>query len=119
MMAAQFNLDVAGQLQELLPKFDYIVPSFIIKELENIQKRSRGKTRTAASTALKIAGLKPLKIKNIPLLEHEPVDDALLRISMVLCTNDRELRKKARKSKIPVIYLRQRKYLAVDGYLNV
>jgi rRNA-processing protein FCF1 len=117
MMAAQFNLDVAGQLQELLPKFDYIVPSFIIKELENIQKRSRGKTRTAASTALKIAGLKPLKIKNIPLLEHEPVDDALLRISMVLCTNDRELRNKARKLKIPVIYLRQRKYLALDGYL--
>jgi rRNA-processing protein FCF1 len=119
MMAAQFNLDVAGQLQELLPKSDYIIPSFIIKELERIQKRSRGKTKTAARTALKISGIKPLKIKNIPLLDYESVDDALLRISMVLCTNDRELRKKARKLKIPVIYLRQRKYLAVDGYLPV
>jgi uncharacterized protein len=118
MMAAQFNLDVAGQLQDLLPQFNYIVPLFIIKELKNIQERSRGKTRNAAATALKIAVNKPLKIKNIPQLEDEPVDDALLRISKVLCTNDRELRKKARENKIPVIYLRQRKYLAVDGYLS-
>ena len=118
MMAAQFNLDVVGQLQELLPQFNYIIPSFIIKELENIQNRSRGKIRAAASTALKIAGQKPLKIKDIPLLKDEPVDNALIRISEVLCTNDRELKGRARESKIPVIYLRQRKYLAVDGYLH-
>ncbi len=118
MMAAQFNLDVVGQLQELIPQFKYTVPSFITEELEKIKKRSRGKTRTAASTALKISTLKPLKVKDIPLLEGEQVDDALLRISPALCTNDRELRIKARKLKIPVIYLRQRKYLAVDGYLK-
>ena len=119
MMAAQFNLDVAGQLQELLPNFKYMVPCFIIKELENIKERSRGKTRTAASIALKIAGQEPLTTENIPLIKGEEVDDALLRISPVLCTNDRELRRKARKLKIPVIYLRQKKYLAVDGYLNI
>jgi rRNA-processing protein FCF1 len=117
MMAAQFNLDVAGQLHELIPRYNYIVPSFIIGELESIWERSRGKTRTAATTALKITGLPPLKVKDIPLLEGERVDDALLRISPVLCTNDRELRRRARKLEIPVIYLRQRKYLAVDGYL--
>lgn len=117
MMAAQFNLDVAGQLQQLIPQLEYTVPSFIVRELENIQERSRGKTRNAASTALKIAGLEPLTIKDIPLLEGEQVDAALLRISRVLCTNDRELRRKARELEIPVIYLRQRKYLEVDGYL--
>ena len=118
MMAAQFNLDVVGQLQELIPQFEYTVPSFIVKELENIHKRSRGKTRSAASIALKIAAQEPLRIKNIPQLQDEKVDDALIRISRVLCTNDRELRNKARKLKIPVIYLRQRKYLALDGYLQ-
>lgn len=118
MMAAQFNLDVARKLQELLPQYNYIVPSFIIKELENIHKRSRGKTQAAASIAIKIADQEPLKIKNIPLLKDESVDNALIRISEVLCTNDRELRKKARRFKIPVIYLRQRKYLALDGYLQ-
>lgn len=118
MMAAQFNFDVVGQLQELIPNYVYTVPSFVIGELEKIQERSRGKTRAAARTALKIAEMEPLTIKNMSLVDGEPVDDALLRISHVLCTNDRELRRRARKLDIPVIYLRQRKYLAVDGYLN-
>ena len=119
MMAAQFNLDVASQLQELIPQFEYTVPSFIITELENIKGRTRGKIKIAASTALKIAAIKPLKIKEIPLFKGEQVDDALLRISQVLCTNDRELRIKARKEGIIIIYLRQRKYLAIDGYLKI
>lgn len=117
MMAAQFNLDVAGQLEELIPRYNYTVPSFIVRELETIHERSQGKTRAAAATALKVAGMDPLTIRDIPLLEGESVDDALLRISHVLCTNDRELRRRAREEAIPVIYLRQRKYLAVDGYI--
>ncbi|MGV8144182.1 MAG: PIN domain-containing protein [Methanothermobacter sp.] len=119
MMAAQFNIDVVSQLQEIIPRSEYTVPSFIIKELKNIKGRSKGKNRLAASTALKIASMPPLKIKEIPMLEGELVDDALLRISKVIGTNDRELRKKARIKGIIIIYLRQRKYLAVDGYLKI
>lgn len=119
MMAAQFNLDLVSQLQELLPHHKFTAPSFVIQELEYIKKRSRGKNRTAALVALKIAGSPPVEIKDIALLEGEQVDQALLRISGVLCTNDQELRREARKKGIPVVYLRQRKYLAVDGYLDV
>jgi uncharacterized protein len=119
MMAAQFNLDVVSQLQELLPTFQFTIPSFIIHELKTIKERSGGKNRVAASIALKIAESKPFKIKEILLHEEEQVDQALLRISPVICTNDRELRKNARIKQIPVVYLRQRKYLAVDGYLDV
>lgn len=117
MMAAQFHLDVIRELEKLLPSFQFTVPHFVIHELENIQKRSRGKNRTAAVIALKISASNTVKIKDIPLLEGEQVDDALLRISQVLCTNDKELRRKAREKGIAVVYLRQRKYLAVDGYL--
>jgi rRNA-processing protein FCF1 len=119
MMAVQFHLDVASQLQEILPRINFTVPSFVIDELENIKIKSRGKTRAAAAVALKTAKFHPLTIKNIPLSEGELVDDALLRISPILCTNDRELRRRARERKIPVVYLRQRKYLALDGYLDV
>jgi uncharacterized protein len=117
MMAAQFNLDLAGQLQEIIPQHQYTVPSFIIKELRKIKEGSKGKNKAAASFALKIASHAPLKIKEIPLKEVELVDDALIRISTVLCTNDRDLRRKARKNGITVVFLRQRKYLAVDGYI--
>ncbi len=118
MIAAQFNLDIISQLEELVPSLKLVVPSFIILELEKIKERSKGKTKTAASIALKIANLSPVIIKSIPLLKGEQVDDALIRISKVLCTNDRELRRKARNKGIIVIYLRQRKYLAVDGYFE-
>ncbi|BDZ72007.1 hypothetical protein GCM10025861_25240 [Methanobacterium petrolearium] len=47
------------------------------------------------------------------------MDDALLRISKVLCTNDRQLRNRAREKEITVVYLRQRRYLAVDGHLKI
>jgi len=119
MTAAQFNLDVLSELQEILPSFKLSVPEFVIHELESIKNRSRGKTKAAASVALKIADSKPFEIKDIPLLKGECVDDALLRISKVLCTNDQELRTRARKKGITVIYLRQRKYLAVDGHLKI
>lgn len=118
MIVAQFNLDIISQLKDLLPSFKLIVPSFVLDELKNIKERSGGKTRTAASVALKIANSEPLQVKTIPLLKNELVDEALLRISSVLCTNDRELRRKARINKITVVYLRQKRYLAIDGYLK-
>ena len=47
------------------------------------------------------------------------VDDSLvnlaLRERMVLGTTDSELRQKARKAGVKVIYLRQRNYLVLDG----
>ena len=119
MLAAQFNMDVVSQAVELLPSYKLIVPDFVIQELENIKRKSNGKAKTASTIALKIAFSDQLMVKVVPLLEKENVDDALLRISNVLCTNDKELRIRARKRGITVIYLRQRKYLAVDGHLKL
>ncbi len=119
MMAAQFPLDLIEELERTLPSYHLCVPSPIIYELEKIRKRSKGKNKTAASIALKIARSPPFEIKEVNLSKGEMVDDALLRISHVLCTNDRELRSRARKKGIPVVYLRQRRYLAVDGHLKI
>ena len=60
---------------------------------------------------------KEIEIRDIPLNEDESVDDALIRVSNVLATNDANLRKKAKKKGIALVILRQRKYLAVEGYL--
>lgn len=102
----------------ILYSYQLIVPDFVINELNGIKKGSKGKNKIAASVALKIAKSNPFKIKHIPLEPEEKVDDALIRISKVLCTNDRELREKARQKGITVVYLRQRKYLAVDGHIK-
>ncbi|BDZ69330.1 PIN domain-containing protein [Methanobacterium ferruginis] len=119
MMAAQFPLDLVEELEHTLPSYQFLVPSPVIFELEKIKKRSKGKNKIAASIALKIAKSPPFKLKEIELSKGEMVDDALLRISRVLCTNDRELRTRARKKGITVVYLRQKRYLAVDGHLKI
>ncbi len=123
MIPAQFHVDIVGELERILPSYSLVVPSLVIRELNYVKNRSKGKNKVAASIALKIAKSHPLKIVELELEKGEFVDDALLRVSnapeKVLCTNDRELRSRARKQDINVVYLRQRRYLAVDGYLGI
>jgi hypothetical protein len=120
MMPAQFHIDVLSELERVLPSYNLIVPSPVVRELTYIKNRGRGKNKIAASVALKIANSPPMKVVKFQELKGELVDDTLLRIAKekgVLCTNDRELRERARKKGINVVYLRQRSYLSVDGYL--
>ncbi len=117
MISFQFNVDIISELEKTLPSYKLIVPDFIIKELIGLKKVSKGKNKVAAGIALQLVKHEPFIIKKIPRLKNEKVDDALLRISKVLCTNDKELKENARKKGISVCYLRQKKYLEIDGYL--
>ena len=119
MIPAQFHVDILAELERILPNYTFVVPSFVIRELENIKKRSKGKDRIAASVALKLVETSNINIIDANLRYKERVDDALLRISKVLCTNDRGLQKRARNKGLTVVYLRQKKYLAVEGYLGL
>jgi rRNA-processing protein FCF1 len=121
MMSAQFHVDVVSELEKILPSCKLLVPTAVLKELSRIKNRTRGKNKIAASIAIKIATSSPIEVLEMELKEGESVDDSLLRLSeksRLLCTNDRELRIKAREKDINVIFLRQRRYLDVDGHLN-
>ena len=96
-MMFQLDVDIVMELQNLLPSYyDLIVPSVVIDELTTLKK-----------------------IVNIKKTDH--VDNLLLKFcndTDVLCTNDKILRKRARKRNITVVYLRQHRYLEVDGYIK-
>jgi rRNA-processing protein FCF1 len=118
MTTTQFPVDIVEELEIILPSYQLLVPSFVLDELKKIKGRCKGKTRIAASVAIKIAMQNPFIVKDFDRKKGEAVDDALLRHSQVLCTNDRDLRQKARKKGIAIVYLRQRKYLAIEGHLT-
>ncbi|MGB9200276.1 PIN domain-containing protein [Methanobacterium sp.] len=121
MMSAQFHIDVVSELEKILPSCKLLVPTAVLKELSRIKNRTKGKNKIAASIAIKIATSSPIQVLEMELRKGESVDDSLLRLSeksQLLCTNDRELRIKAREKDINVIFLRQRRYLDVDGHLN-
>ena len=115
MVPFQFNVDIVTELEKLLPSYKLTTPSFVINELKGLKKNNKGKTRLNANLALKLANSSKIEIKDISLLENETVDDALLRVSEVLATNDIELKNRAKDKGITVAYLRQKKYIAVEG----
>ena len=115
MVPFQFNVDIITELEKLLPSYKLTTPSFVINELKGLKKNNKGKIRLNANLALKLANSSKVEIKDISLLENETVDDALLRVSEVLATNDAELKNRAKNKGITVAYLRQKKYIAVEG----
>ena len=115
MVPFQFNVDIITELENTLPSYKLTTPSFVINELKGLKRNNKGKIRLNANLALKLANSSKVEIKDISLLENETVDDALLRVSEVLATNDIELRNRAKNKGITIVYLRQKKYIAVDG----
>ena len=115
MVPFQFNVDIITELEKSLPSYKLTTPSFVINELKGLKKNNKGKIRLNANLALKLANSSKVEIKDISLLENETVDDALLRVSEVLATNDIELKNRAKEKGITVAYLRQKKYIAVEG----
>ncbi len=115
MVPFQFNVDIITELEKLLPSYKLTTPSFVINELKGLKRNNKGKIRLNANLALKLANSSKVEIKDISLLENETVDDALLRVSEVLATNDIELKNRAKEKGITVAYLRQKKYIAVEG----
>ena len=115
MVPFQFNVDIITELENLLPSYKLTTPTFVINELKGLKRNSKGKIRLNANLALKLANSSKVEIKDISLLENETVDDALLRVSEVLATNDIELKKRAKAKGITIVYLRQKNYITVDG----
>ena len=115
MVPFQFNVDIIDELEKALPSYKLTPPIFVINELKGLKRNNKGKIRLNADLALKLANSSNIEIKDISLENNETVDDALLRVSEVLATNDIELKKRARKKGITVAYLRQKKYIAIDG----
>ena len=115
MVPFQFNVDIITELEKILPSYKLTTPSFVINELKGLKKNNKGKTRLNANLALRLANSSKIEIKDISLLENETVDDALLRVSEVLATNDIELKNRAKDKGITVAYLRQKKYIAIEG----
>ena len=115
MVPFQFNVDIITELENSLPSYKLTTPSFVINELKGLKRNNKGKIRLNANLALKLANSSKVEIKDISLLENETVDDALLRVSEVLATNDIELKNRAKNKGITIVYLRQKKYIAVEG----
>ena len=97
MVPFQFNVDIITELEKILPSYKLTTPSFVINELKGLKNNNKGKIRLNANLALKLANSSKIEIKDISLLENETVEN------------------RAKDKGITVAYLRQKRYIAVEG----
>ncbi|AFK23170.1 PIN domain-containing protein [Pyrococcus sp. ST04] len=120
----QFGVDIISEFERILDvKYKVMIPNVVLEELKTIIKEGKvkGKDLVAARMALKIAERFPViyigefmsKTTDELLYEYAITND-----NVIVCTNDRRLRKRLREAGVPVIFLRQKKKLELEGILD-
>lgn len=116
----QFKIDIFSELSRLLNRnFELVLLSPVKRELETLAEKSSPKMRKNAAFALSLAE----KCKYVRVSERpkEFTDDAIVRIArewnVPVFTNDKLLRKRLRDISLPVIYVREKSRLEIDGMI--
>jgi rRNA-processing protein FCF1 len=117
-VALQFNVDVFDELADLLNRrFEPVILSSTQKELQGLAESRSPKQQKQAQLALRLA--EKCRFIAVEKSLKETYDDVIVRVSAEwkspVATNDRELRKRLRKVGVPVIFLRQRQRLEMEG----
>ncbi len=116
----EFKLDVFVEVEHLLNRnVDFVLLSPVKRELEQLATKDSPKIRRQAVYALKLAE----KCKYVAVDEGEKLstDDVIVKVAKAwnspVFTNDKQLRSKLRDISVPVIYVRQKSRLEIDGLM--
>ena len=113
MMLFEFSIDLEKELTRLIGSYHIVVPSPILKELKFLSENGKGKKKQIAKPALKLA-------QNFEVIEEnsETGDESVINLAKsyngIVFSNDKEVRKKAKKEKLRTICLRSKNYLMLD-----
>ena len=116
----QFKIDLLEELKKLLNRnFEPILLSPTRRELERIAVKGSPETRKQAGYALKLA--EKCTFLEVQQEKVTPTDDLIVQMARkhkyAVFTNDRQLRNRLRDINVPVIYVRQKSRLEIDGRL--
>lgn len=116
----EFKMDIFEELKTLLGRnLEFILLSPVKGELEVLAAGDEPKLRRQASFALRLAE----KCRLVAVEKRdEATDDAIIRVAqswgVPVFTNDRILKQRLRDISVPVIYLRQKSRLDIDGLIS-
>jgi rRNA-processing protein FCF1 len=116
----QFKIDIFSDLKRLLNRsFELILLSPVKRELKTLAEKGSPKMRKNACYALELA--EKCKYVEVDAPASTLTDDILVKIakewSSPVFTNDRQLKKRLRDISVPVIYVRQKSRLEIDGMI--
>jgi hypothetical protein len=116
----ELKIDIFEETKRLLNRnLDFVLLSSVKRELELLATKNSPKTRREATYALKLAEKCRLVAVENP--EKLSTDDVIVKVSKAwdspVFTNDRQLRKRLKDISVPVIYVRQKSRLDIDGLI--
>jgi hypothetical protein len=114
------KIDIFTETKRLLNRnLDFVLLSPVKQELDLLATKDSPKTRRDALYALKTAEKCKYVVVNNP--EKLSTDDVIVKVAKAwnspVFTNDGQLRKRLRDISVPVIYVRQKSRLDVDGLI--
>jgi len=115
----QFKIDMFGELERLLNRrFELILLSPVRGELETLAAEGSPKTRRMANFALKLAEkCTYVEVNSSKKVVDDVIVETATKWRTPVFTNDSQLRKRLRDISVPVIYLRQKSRLEIDGMI--
>ncbi len=116
----QFRIEIFGELERLLGRnLELILLPHVKRELITLTKKRSLLTRKKAEQALRLA--EKCEYIETDSLASQKADDAIVSAAKdwkaAVFTNDRQLRKRLRDISVPVIYVRQKSRLEIDGMI--
>jgi len=127
----QYKIDYLNEIRNKLEgKLKFLIFKQVLDELEAKRKREPNSTKFQRQFKSGLLYLEKNKTSfNIEYVEEvkdksETTDDFILRMlislkeesrDIFLATNDSELRRRARELNLSTIYLRQKKYISIEG----
>ncbi len=120
LIPSQFKIDVFESMMNLLSqRHEPTILSTTLHELQTMGQKGPPKLRKQAQIALKLA--ERCQMVKVEKGKDETNDDVIIRIATEwrspVATNDRELRKRLRDQNLPVIFLRGKSRLELEGAL--
>lgn len=117
LMIFEFSVDLEAELTRLLGRHKAVIPKSVFDELRFLSQQQDGRRRQIAKAAMQF--IKKFEIVNTKI---ENADDAIFNLAKetdwVVVTNDKELRTRLRNILLPVIFLRGKKTLMLEGSVN-
>ena len=118
LVPSQFKLDIFEDMTSLLNQsYEPILLSTTLHELQRMADEGAPKLRKQTQIALKLA--EKCQLVNVERKKKETNDDVIVRVASqqkcAVATNDSALRRRLRDISIPVIYLRQKSQLELEG----
>ena len=114
----QLKIDIFSEINRLINfKYEMIILKASIDELKSLYKSASIYRKKQIEFVLK----QTEKIKIVDYTDEDgTVDELILKFAsthsnVIVATNDQNLRRKLRKKHVPVIYVRQKKTLGLDG----